>query len=187
MKVVYVTARQPYPYYKGDQWVSYNQIKQLSKNHEVYLISYYEEDYHKLNEEMAKYCTGMLLMPNSGGKKVVSSFKTVVNGHSIQSNLFYQKSKDKKIRQYVEQVSPDVVHVLSFRMAEYFIQSPCNKTLGLVDAYSHNMELRMAGSKGLRRLLWACESKLLKRYEERIVRYYNYCTLVSERDLQLID
>ena len=44
MKILYLTARQPYPVVKGDQIIAYEQIRELSKNNEVYLVTYADKD-----------------------------------------------------------------------------------------------------------------------------------------------
>ena len=39
MIIIYLTSRFPYPINKGDKLRSYYQIKELSKSHEIHLIS----------------------------------------------------------------------------------------------------------------------------------------------------
>ena len=39
MTIIYFTSRFPYPINKGDKLRSYYQIKELSKSHEIHLIS----------------------------------------------------------------------------------------------------------------------------------------------------
>ena len=51
MKILYLTARQPFPVTKGDQIIAYEQIKELSKRHEVYLATFYTDDYDVLISE----------------------------------------------------------------------------------------------------------------------------------------
>jgi hypothetical protein len=47
MIVIYITSRFPYPINKGDKLRSYYQIKELSKSHEIHLISLSEESISK--------------------------------------------------------------------------------------------------------------------------------------------
>ena len=49
MKLIYLTSRFPYPINKGDKLRSYHQIKELSKQNDIYLISLSETKISKFN------------------------------------------------------------------------------------------------------------------------------------------
>ncbi|MGB4959700.1 MAG: hypothetical protein WBO36_09500, partial [Saprospiraceae bacterium] len=44
MKILFLTSRFPYPLTKGDKLRAYHQIQELSKLHEIHLISIVDED-----------------------------------------------------------------------------------------------------------------------------------------------
>lgn len=182
MKILYLTARQPYPVTKGDQIIAYEQIKQLSKKHDIYLISFYNGDYEALINEMNKYCKKVYLFKDSKYKQVLSMIKTLVNFNSIQANCYYRYSVNKKIKEIYNKVKPEVVHVQSFRMAEYFIKDDVNKSIDLIDAYSLNMLKRAEKAKMFLKPLWYFEYFLLKRYEQKALKSYKYKFIVAERD-----
>lgn len=182
MKILYLTARQPYPYTKGDQFISYNQIKELSKKHEIYLVSFYEDNYVILYEEMKKYCKELILFKITPLKKITSALKVLINPTSIQANMYYSDAVKKKIDELCSKVQPDVVHVLTFRMAQYFLSKDIEKTIDLVDAYSLNMKKRRDNSKSILWLLWHLECKLLRRYEKKIIRDFKKKTITAKRD-----
>ena len=57
MKLIYLTSRFPYPINKGDKLRSYHQIKELSKQNDIYLISLSETKIPKSSiDELYKYC-----------------------------------------------------------------------------------------------------------------------------------
>ncbi|WP_105618544.1 glycosyltransferase family 4 protein [Vallitalea okinawensis] len=182
MKILYLTARQPYPYIKGDQLISYNQIKELSKRHKVYLVSFYENQLNELDKEMSKYCEEIYLFNSNKLSKIISSLKVFYNGKSIQANMFYMKKIRDIIDKLYNEIKPDIVHVLSFRMAEYFIDKKTKKSITLVDAYSLNMRLRRDKCKNILKLLWHTEYLLLKKYENKVLNKYDIKTIVAERD-----
>lgn len=182
MKILYLTARQPYPVTKGDQIIAYEQIKQLSKRHDIYLVSFYDNDYESLIGEMDKYCKKIYLFKDSNMKQALSMVKTIVNSNSIQANCYYRYSVNKKIKEIYNNIKPDIVHVQSFRMAEYFIKENINKSIDLIDAYSLNMLKRAEKAKIILKPLWYLEYLLLKRYEKKVLKSYKHKFIVAERD-----
>ncbi len=183
MKILYLTARQPYPVTKGDQIIAYEQIKELSKNHEIYLVSFYNKDYKILVNEMNKYCKKLYLFKDSKIKQLIAASKTVFNFSSIQANCYYRYDVNKKIKEVYNEIEPDIIHVQSFRMARYFLDENIkNKSIDLIDAYSLNMLNRAKKAKNILKLLWYSEYHLLKRFEKDILKRYKYKFIVAERD-----
>lgn len=182
MKILYVTARQPYPAVKGDQMVAYEQIKELSKYNEVYLVTFYTNDYDLLREEMSKYCTKLFLIEDSIHHQIFSIVRTLYNFTSMQANMFYRPGVKKQINKIYEEVKPDHVHVLTFRMASYFIRDKISKSIDFIDAYSFNMLKRARKTKGIIKYLWYLEYMLLSRFEKKILKAYKEKTIVAERD-----
>lgn len=182
MKIVYITARQPYPYAKGDQVIAYNQIKELSKKHEVYLITYYKTDYNVFLKEMSKYCTDIFTIEDNSFMKIVSMLKTPINLKPLQVNMFYRKSVDKYIRKIIREISPDIIHTQTIRMAEYSIESTYKKSIDFIDALSWNMKQRFEVSPFFLKPLWYVEYKLLQKYEQEVMSKFKLKTVVSHRD-----
>lgn len=183
MKILYLTARQPYPVTKGDQIIAYEQIKELSKNHEIYLFSFYTEQHDILLNEMNKYCKKIYLCKDNKIKQLASMFKTFINFSSIQANCYYRYNVKKKIKEIYNKVNPDIVHVQSFRMAKYFFDDNIKKkSIDLIDAYSLNMLNRAKKSKMYLKPLWYAEYYLLKKFERDVLNHYKYKFIVAKRD-----
>lgn len=183
MKILYLTARQPYPVTKGDQMTAYEQIKELSKRHEIYLISFYTQQYDILFNEMSKYCKKVYFIKDTRIKQLISMLKTFLNFNSIQANCYYRYNVHKKVKEIYNEIKPDIVHVQSFRMANYFIDDGIKrKSIDLIDAYSLNMLNRAKKSKKIFKPLWYVEYYLLERFEKNILSKYKYKFIVAERD-----
>lgn len=187
MKILYLTARQPFPVTKGDQIIAYEQIKEISKRHEVYLATFYTNDYDILVNEMNKYCKEIYLFKDSMLKRLFAMTKTIFNFNSIQSNCYYRHRVDKKIKEIYKEIKPDIVHVQSFRMAEYFINEDINKSIDLIDSYSLNMLKRAEKARIIFKPLWYLEYNLLKIYEQKILQDYKYKFIVAQRDKEYLD
>lgn len=182
MKILYLTARQPFPVTKGDQIIAYEQIKELSKRHEVYLATFYTDGYEVLISEMNKYCKEIYLFKDNIFKQLCAMGKTILNFNSIQANCYYRYSINRKMKEIYDKINPDIVHVQSFRMAEYFINEDINKSIDLIDAYSLNMLKRAEKARTILKPLWYLEYDLLKRYEQKIIKNYKYKFIVAQRD-----
>lgn len=181
MKILYLTARQPYPVIKGDQIISYEQIKELSKENDIYLVTFYEDSKDIFLNEMNKYCKQIYYYKNSNISKLISLSKTIINFKPMQVNIFYKKYLQREIEKIYKDIKPDIVHIQSFRMAEYFIDKDIIKSIDLIDSYSMNMKKRAAKSK-LLKWLWNIEYTMLKKYEDKILKSFKLKTLVSDRD-----
>ena len=80
MTIIYLTSRFPYPINKGDKLRSYYQIKELSKSHEIHLVSLSEEPISKKNIlALKKYCKSITIYKMNLIKRILNLFKTLFN------------------------------------------------------------------------------------------------------------
>lgn len=182
MKILFLAARQPYPVIKGDQRLTYEQIKCLGSQHDVYLLTFLEYDKDDFYEEMNKYCKKIWTIKDSSLKKLAATSKGFLNGQSFQMNMFHRQSMESLFNEVVSEIQPDIVHVQTFRMSEYVKAFVGIKSIDVIDAYSLNMLKRKDGAKGAIRLLWAWEYKRLRCYEQLMLNYFDIKTIVAQRD-----
>lgn len=162
--------------------VAYEQIKELSEKHDIYLFSFYTQEYDALVKEMSKFCTKLYLFKDNKTAGLLSMLKTLYNFKSIQANYYYRYGTAKELEKIYNSVKPDLVHVQSFRMAGYFMNKKNSKSIDLIDAYSLNMRNRAVMAKSPLKFLWYLEYFLLKRYENKIMCSYDKKTIISLRD-----
>ena len=105
MKILYLTARQPYPVIKGDQIISYEQIKELSKENDIYLVTFYEDSKDIFLNEMNKYCKQIYYYKNSNISKLISLSKTIINFKPMQVNIFYKKYLQREIEKIYKDIN----------------------------------------------------------------------------------
>ncbi|MEI8167769.1 MAG: hypothetical protein WCG26_15415 [Chloroflexales bacterium] len=64
MKILFLTARFPYPPLKGDQVRAYHQLRLLSYNHELTLVSFVDSSVGSdALAHMRQYCTRIVTVP----------------------------------------------------------------------------------------------------------------------------
>ncbi len=182
MKILYLTARQPYPFIKGDQALAYHQIKELSKNHEIILVSFCKSEGEVCKLEMSKYCKEMYLFDDIPVMKLYSMIRFCLNLKPLQVNMFNRKSVALIINNLQHDFNPDVIHVQTIRMAHYCDNFVKNKSIDLIDALSLNMYKRMSFTQNPLKLVWFLEYLLLKKYEKEVLKNFRKKFLVAKRD-----
>lgn len=186
MKILYVTARPPYPPYKGDQLISYEQIRNLSDEHyEIFLVSFIRNDKEKnfVIRELNPYCKKIFFIKINKLVIFLNLAKTLINLKPFEVNMYTNHSIIFKINKIYDDVKPDIIHIQTIRLGELLKDKKIPKVLDMIDILSLNMERRSLKEKCLLKYIFKIESKLLKRYEENIISKYNIIALVSRSDL----
>ena len=66
MNILFITARLPYPPLKGDQVRGYHQIRLLSQQHKITLLSFVESEYMDSEiDALRPYCQQILTVKSS--------------------------------------------------------------------------------------------------------------------------
>ena len=82
-KIAYITGRHPWPPNKGDQLIAYNQIKMLSENNEIHLITCPSHGKKDKVQEFEKCCKGVTYINISKAGMFFNAIKTFVNKKPI--------------------------------------------------------------------------------------------------------
>lgn len=188
MKILVILSRVPYPLEKGDKLRAFNQIKELSKKHQIILFALNDG---KLDEnavtEMKKYCRAISILPLSKITIAKNLFRSVFSGLPLQVGYFYFNKAQKKIDELIKKHSPDHIYCQLIRTSEYakpYKNIP--KTLDYMDVFSKGIERRKSSDPFYMRPLLAIEYKRLLKYENSVFDYFNNRTIISEQDRKLI-
>ena len=145
MKLIYLTSRFPYPINKGDKLRSYHQIKQLSSNCDIYLISLSDKLVKSSDvEQLKNYCKEIYIYQISFFTRILNLLKTFINNRPFQVNYFYCSSIQKKIDANISHIKPDHIFCQLVRTALYVKDNhSIPKTLDYMDALSKGLERRI--------------------------------------------
>jgi glycosyltransferase involved in cell wall biosynthesis len=173
---------------KGDRLRAYYQIRELSKTHDVYLISTNEnEPSQESIEKLKLYCKEIHVFKLSKIKILFSLFYTFFSTKPFQVAYFFQYSISQKISRLLREISPDHLFCQLIRGSEYVKNyHECPKTIDYMDAMSKGMERRYESSHVFYKLIFKIESKRLKEYERKIFDYFEYHLIISEQDKKFI-
>lgn len=183
-----LTSRFPYPLEKGDKLRIYYQIKELSLQHEVTLISLSE--YPVSSDDLAhlqQFCTTIHILRLSKFSVFLNLINGIFRGLPLQVSYFYNPRFKNQIQSIIQKAQPNHIYCQLIRMAPYVRDTPLPKTLDYMDAFSVGMQRRADRAKGLTKWLFNWEARRLRKFEAQVFHNFNHCTIISEQDRDLLD
>jgi glycosyltransferase involved in cell wall biosynthesis len=127
-------------------------------------------------------------VPLTLAESVMNLFRSFVNFQPFQVNFYYSGKMRQKVKKLTCMKEYDIVHVVLFRMGEYSkcIVNP-HIFLDQIDALSLNMKRRASMEKNfLRKMVFALEYYLIKKYEKNNLNCYSGTIITSEVDKQAV-
>lgn len=188
MKIFVLLSRFPYPLEKGDKLRAFHQIKQLSKNHEIYLCAISDEPVSKKHLDILReYCVEIEVFRIYKPKILIQLlYKLLFTKESLQVSYFYNSNIQNRIDDFVKRVKPDHIYCQLIRVTEYVKKYSVSKTLDYMDALSRGMERRIEESPFYLKPFLKIETERLKRYEHTIFSQFDNLTIISKQDKELI-
>ena len=187
MKLLIITSRFPYPLDKGDKLRAYYQIKELSKNNEIFLISTTEYDIKKQDIDKLKiFCKEVIIYKLQKWKIFINICMGVLSSKPFQIKYFYQRKIHNKIKMDISRIAPNHIFCQLIRSVLYVKDEHFyNKTLDYMDCLSEGIKRRIPFTKILRPIL-KIEYKRLKIFENLAFEYFNNHIIISENDRSYI-
>lgn len=192
MKILFVTARFPYPPFKGDQSIPFHRLKYMGDKHDITLLTFYENK-KELNflEKITPYCKQVITVKKSFFRSVFNMLVFGLFSRLPFQVLYYQSHIFKQqLKKLMAENSFDILHVYMLRTAEYGnnIQQPnMPKILELIDSMQMNFQRRLEKEKWPKKWLFKLELKRLRKYEAEMVNNYNRSIVVSDKDKNFIN
>ncbi|MBO4489118.1 MAG: glycosyltransferase [Bacteroidales bacterium] len=187
MRLLVLLSRFPYPLEKGDKLRAYHQIRQLATQHEVYLVAL--SDYAVPDEDvqqLAPYCQAVFPIQNDAVRRCFNIGRAFFKGLPLQCGFFYSGKIQKRIDRIIEEVQPDWLYCQLFRMAEYVKDKPIPKVLDYQDVFSKGMWRRHERAPWYQKPFFKMEAQRVARYEAEIFDKFDYKTIITEVDRNLI-
>ena len=213
-KIIFVTARLPYPATSGRKNVMYNYCRILHERfgYDVYVASFLEEG-DKV-EPRPDFIKDVLVLKNINAKKKIKNlvFKTFLfKKYPMQVSLFYDEKTKQIIDNYINSINPNFVIADMVRTTEYLRNYNGYKIADLDDlisiryerqfkqdmkdinpygAYLYtlpNFMQKVLSTKVFKKYILKNEIELLKKYEREISKYYDKIVLVSDRESTILN
>ena len=184
MKLLYLTARMPYPPIRGDALVPFHRLKRLSRKHEITLLTFYESE-KELDylEKIEPFCSKIITVKHS---RWTGLFNMMVSGlfNRLPFQVLYYKSRTFKaaLDDLLADGEFDLLHVHMLRMAEFGLPYKIPKVLEMIDSMDLNIQRRVSQESFPLSWLLGLELRRLRRYEAPTVRRYGRGVVVSALD-----
>ncbi|MBP6448155.1 MAG: glycosyltransferase [Saprospiraceae bacterium] len=188
MKILFVTSRFPYPLDKGDKLRAFYQIKYLSADHDIHLISIIDEDMKpEWLEALQFYTKSITLIRITPTERILSVCGSFIHGLPIQIGWFYSKKIKNIIHSLYQEINPDHCFCQLLRMAEYAKDLKGPKTLDYMDGFGTSMDRRAKIVGFPLNIFFRMEAKRMKQYEKQIAKSFDNLTIISQQDKSLFD
>ena len=187
-KLVITLSRFPYPMEKGDKLRAYYQIRELSKYWDIYLICLSDRNV-KQNQlrEIEKFTKELHVFKLSKLGIMMNVLLQFFRTKPFQVGYFYNAFIHRKIKLLLSTIEPDHILCQLVRTSEYVKNyHNCSKTLDYMDTLSAGIKRRIEQQPIYKRWLFKSEWKRLSAYENVIFDYFEYHTIISEQDRELI-
>lgn len=188
MKILFITARLPYPPLKGDQVRGYHHLRLLSTRHQLSLVSLADsQPSDRALEALAPYVDELTVVPISRQKKLFNLVGGGLTSLPLQTAVHQVSDMSRVIRSKLASGRYDLAYVQLARMAPYLIdERSIPRVIDLIDALSLNMKRRFERERGPSKWIFYLEWRRMARYERLICERYDRATVVSKLDKMCI-
>lgn len=187
MKIFVLLPRFPYPLEKGDKLRAYNQLKQLSRNHEIHVCAISDikikPDHIKAVES---FCQSVHVVKLSRVTIFLHLIWAFFSGKPLQVGYFYSRKAKRKIHHLISEIKPDHIYCQLIRVAEYVKDIDIPKTLDYQDVFSKGVDRRIENSPFYWKPVLKLEYKRLLKYEHDVFSWFNHKTIISKPDRDFI-
>jgi polysaccharide biosynthesis protein PslH len=183
-KLVFITSRFPYPIEKGDKLRAYYQLRDLSKDWQIYLISV--SDVAVSAEDLASvqpFCKEIHILRISKWMGYLRAIWGLFGRRPIQTYYFTSWKHKARVKSLLKEIQPDHIFAQLIRSTEYVKNyHSCSKTLDYMDALSEGVQKRISLTPFWLRWVFKNEWRKLMVYENVIFEYFENHLIISEQD-----
>lgn len=187
MKILVALSRFPYPIDKGDKLRAYYQIRDLSKNHELYVVCLNDKKVSSENyEAVSKFCKKLVVVKNLQIFNFLNLLIGLVNTLPFQVNYFRSSKMKRIIHRIIVDEKIDVCYVQLIRLIPNIpFGLNVKYYLDYMDALSKGMETRFKLSKWYEKPMVAIEAKRLREYEKKVTYSFQGFSIISTSDASI--
>lgn len=188
MKVLVIAPRFPYPLEKGDKLRLFQQLKQLSVQHEIHLFAISHQTPRPGDlDELSPFCRSIVVHHVSRWRTVWNMVSGFLRGLPLSVAYFTDTKAIHSVQRLNSDLEPDLIYGQLIRIGEYLKRLPGRKVIDLMDAFSIIMDQRAQRSSLLWRPFLNLEASRLAAYEQTVPEWTGQQTFISLRDRLLVD
>jgi sugar transferase (PEP-CTERM/EpsH1 system associated) len=182
LRILFITARLPWPLLRGDQLRAFHQIRALGRKHRVTLLCFSNGPPAASGvPALAECCERVVTVPLGPAAMARGLLRRLFSDVPLQAALYETAAMREALRRLAG-AGCDLVHVQLARMGPFLDECGGPRVIDFVDALSLNMRRRARQDHPLARWLFRLEARRLQRYERRLCRIADRAVVASERD-----
>lgn len=182
-KIAVLLSRFPYPLDKGDKLRAFHQLKYLSKFYKIYLFALSDIRVTEPQiEPLKEICESIQIYKLSKFSIFKNSFKSIFKLLPIQVGYFYSDKLKRRFEHDLNRIKPDLVYAQLSRTALYTKDLDLPKIIDFQDAFSANYKRMSIQSKGIKRIFYKRESRLMSAFEQQMASWFDATTIITEAD-----
>ncbi len=187
MRLLFLTARFPWPRLRGDQTRAFHQLQLLAPRHRTTLLCFSEAP---VPEEglaaVAPLCERVAVVPLGPAAMGAALARGAASPLPFQVSLYVHARMRRAVREAVEGEAFVLAHAQLARMAPYVEPLAIPRFVDLVDALSLSTQRRSLRDRALLRWPTALEARRLLRYERRLCASLEGASVASRVDREAI-
>jgi sugar transferase (PEP-CTERM/EpsH1 system associated) len=188
MRLLFLTARLPYPPTRGDRLRAYHFLRVLSREHRITLLSFINDETEAGHVgPLRAFCEDVQLVHRAPWQSVLGVGLGVWRPLPFQSLYYRSGVMAGAVDRLLARQSFDAVYVHLFRMAQYVSNRfRPYRILDLTDAISGEVSRSLSYRDPLWRLIYRLELPRIRRYEAEMVGRFDETWLISEVERQAV-
>lgn len=188
--ILFLAHRIPFPPNKGDKIRSYNLLKYLSRDHNLFLGAFVDDPTDwQFAEKLQPITKACYLEPLRGWRSKLGYLFSLFRGEPLTLGHY----RTRGMKRWVEQVSArhqiDTVLVFSSSMAQYAVLDPADldvrRVIDFVDVDSDKWRQYAERHNGLMKWVYRREWRKLLAYEREVAAVFDVSLFVSDDEAEL--
>jgi sugar transferase (PEP-CTERM/EpsH1 system associated) len=188
MRILCLTARLPYPPNRGDRLRAYNYIRELSRQHELTLVSFIAHESEQAHaEELRRFCRDVRVVTKGRFASSFSAFVNLWRRQPLQALYYRSAEMNRLVESVLREGDFDAVYVHLFRMAP-FIENldGVYRVVDLTDVVSQEVSHSLPYRGPVWGLIYSLERPRIERYERHVADTFEETWLISEADRRIL-
>ena len=188
MRLLFLTARLPYPPTRGDRLRAYHFLRVLSQEHRITLLSFIGDESEAGNlNPLRAFCEDIQLVHRAPWQSALGAAAGAWRPLPLQALYYRSPVMRGAVDRLLERGQFDAVYVHLFRMAQYVSNRfHPYRILDLTDAISGEVARSLPYRDPLWRLIYRLELPRIYRYERQMVGHFDETWLISEAEREAV-
>ena len=190
MNILYICPRFPYPPTQGDKVVIYNQIKFLSRNHKIALLTLIDDEKELEGlSNLSCYCTRIETFKKRPNFSISNFIMALFKKDPFTVIRYYSPEMLERSKRLIESAAFDIIHVSQYYMGQYAVNKDIRipqKTAAIFDTHHVQYLVLLEFAKVVRnpfvKLLATLEASRVKNYELPMYKKFDKCIAVNKLD-----